>query len=340
MIARRPAFTLIELLVVIAIIAVLIGLLLPAVQKVREAAARIKCANNMKQLGVALHTYLTSYDAFPTGRKSVANASGSGATPFTADPAGRNMHGLVLLLPYLEQGALYSQFNMNAAFGNFRQTAGAGTPPLVTPDAVASGNAALSQNEVPAFRCPSDPGDPVIAPSMNYSPDLGAGVLARKTNYDFVSACQGVANYNYWGNVSPATRYMFGENSRTRIADITDGTSSTLAMGEQTLSVFNGVTSAWAYTGWLSVGIDPVGAWNTTVPAQGINIWNYNNNPSPLNNVRGTRAAWYNAASHHAGGAMFTLADGSVKFIQQTIDTASLTALSRMADGQVVTADY
>jgi prepilin-type processing-associated H-X9-DG protein len=128
---------------------------------------------------------------------------------------------------------------------------------------------------------------------------------------------------------------MFGENSNTRITDVTDGTSNTLMMGEQTLALYNGVTTSWAYTAWVSVGIDPVGAWNTTYPAQGLNIWNYNNNPSP-NNTPGQRASWYNASSLHTGGVNFVFADGSVHFIQQNIDVVSLTYLSRMSDGQVI----
>ncbi|MCI0701429.1 MAG: DUF1559 domain-containing protein, partial [Planctomycetia bacterium] len=98
-----------------------------------------------------------------------------------------------------------------------------------------------------------------------------------------------------------------------------------------------GVTSGWSYAGWVSVGIDPVGAWNVTFPAQGLNIWNYNNNPSALNKVRGRRASWYNAASLHTGGVNFVFADGSVRFIPESISVPTLTLLSRMGDGQVIT---
>jgi prepilin-type processing-associated H-X9-DG protein len=107
-------------------------------------------------------------------------------------------------------------------------------------------------------------------------------------------------------------------------------------MGEQTLELFNGVTSGWSYAGWVSVGIDPVGGWNLTYPAQGLNIWNYNNNTSSLNKVVGRRASWYNAASLHTGGVNFVFADGSVRFINQSIDVPTLTRLSRMGDGEVV----
>jgi prepilin-type N-terminal cleavage/methylation domain-containing protein/prepilin-type processing-associated H-X9-DG protein len=336
----RSGFTLIELLVVIAIIAILIGLLVPAVQKVREAAARLQCQNNLKQLGLALHNYHDANKRFPPGRKSTGSSEGYSNPPYSNDPIILNMHGLVFLLPYIEQGPLYQQFNLKAAFGDFlsQQLGQPGTKNgvLATPDAIASGNAALSANIIPLLLCPSDGGANVISPSPYYSPDKGNGVKAAKTCYDFIANSGGVGYFNYWSNLSTASRYMFGENSTTRMTDITDGTSNTLAMGEQTLALYNGVTSAWAYSGWVSVGIDPVGTWNTTFPAQGLNIWNYNNNTSPPNNTPGQRASWYNAASLHTGGVNFLFADGSVHFISQSIDIPSLTFLSRMADGQVI----
>jgi prepilin-type N-terminal cleavage/methylation domain-containing protein/prepilin-type processing-associated H-X9-DG protein len=336
------AFTLIELLVVIAILAVLIGLLVPAVQKVREAANRLKCQNHLKQLGLALHNYHDAYGRFPPGRRSLGNAQGVGNPPYTPDPIIYNLHGLVLLLPFLDQTNLYRQWNPKGASGNFLVNQlgisfypGVGRAVLATPDAIASGNAALAANSVPTFFCPSDASTRTINPSRFYSPDGGQGIVAVKTCYDFVSQSQGVSRFNWWSNASSATRYIFGENSTTRLSDVTDGTSNTLAMGEQTLDLHNGITSAWAYAGWLSVGIDPVGAWELTYPPRGLNIWNYNNAPPP-NGTRGRRASWYNAASLHPGGVNFVYADGSVHFLSQTMDLQSLTLLSRMADGQVI----
>jgi prepilin-type N-terminal cleavage/methylation domain-containing protein/prepilin-type processing-associated H-X9-DG protein len=337
----RSAFTLIELLVVIAIIAILIGLLVPAVQKVREAASRLQCQNNLKQLGLALHDYHDANKRFPPGRVSCGTAEGANLTTDKPDPLIRNIHGLVLLLPYIEQGPLYQRFNLKGACGNFLSTVVTGYPitgkklALASPDAVASGNAALSAISLPLLVCPSDSGTPTISPSSYYSPDLGAtGIRAAKTSYDFICHQQGVYEFNYWSHASQSARYMFGENSTTRITDVTDGTTNTLAMGEQTLETYNGVSSAWAYTGWVSIGIDPVGNWNGTVPAQGLNIWQYGTNPATA--LFGRRASWYSAASCHTGGVNFLFADGSVHFISQSIDLVSLTNLSRMADGQVI----
>jgi len=342
--SRRTAFTLIELLVVIAIIAILIALLVPAVQKVREAAARLQCQNNLKQLGLACHNYHDVYKKLPPGRKSLANTQGTSIATFPSDPILLNHHGLLYLLPYIEQGNLYNRFNIKAPTGTFHAPTVLGYPispgsAFPTPDAIVSGNAALAAFEIPLLLCPSDGGNKFIAPgSAHYSADGTAGrVTAVKTCYDFIAQANGVGRYNWWRNNTAGTQYIFGENSDTRLVGITDGTSNTLLIGEQTLELFNGTTSAWSYAGWVSVGIDPVGAWNTTFPAAGLNIWNYNNNTSPLNKTRGRRASWYNAASLHTGGVNFAFADGTVRFINETIDLPSLTFLSRMADGQPIT---
>ena len=341
---RRLGFTLVELLVVIAIIGVLIALLLPAVQAAREAANRSSCLNNLKQLGLANHNFHDTYGNFPPGRKSLGNTQGAVIAQFPSDPIVLNHHGLIYLLPYIEQGVVKDKFNLKAASGNFMAPAVFGYPispgtVLSTPDAIASGNAALAGIQLKSLLCASDGAQKYIAPgSVHYSPDGTAGqVTAIKTNYDFIAEDNGVNRYNWWRYTTLGTRYIFGENSETRIAEITDGTSSTLLMGEQTLELFNGVTTGWSYAGWVSVGIDPVGNWNVTFPPTGLNVWNYNNNTSPLNNKRGRRASWYNAASLHPGGVNFAFADGSVRFVSQTVDVPTLTWLSRESDGQVVT---
>ena len=173
--------------------------------------------------------------------------------------------------------------------------------------------------------------------TLHWRLDREAGqVTAVKTCYDFIAEDNGVNRYNWWRNTTTGTRYIFGENSDTTLTTISDGTSNTLLMGEQTLELYNGVTSSWAYAGWVSVGIDPVGNWNVTYPAQGLNIWNYNNATNPLNNTPGRRASWYNAASLHPGGVNFVFADGSVHFIKSSMDIRMFVKLLTRAGGDVV----
>jgi len=341
---QRRGFTLIELLVVIAIIAVLIGLLLPAVQKVREAANRMKCSNNLKQLGLACHTYNDTYSKLPPAGKSYGwNAGG------TPDPVIYNHNGLMLLMPFIEQNNIYTQWKPTGASGNFRLNVGAAIP-LPALDSVASGNAALASILIPTLVCPSDSGNPEVN-SANYTPDLVVpGVKAKKTNYDFVVSVNEYGTANWSSTAALSARYPFGQNSSTKLTDMTDGTSNTFLMGENTYSTYNGMTGGWAYRSYLSVGIDPAGRYNVTYPAQGLNIWNYNNNASPPNNTPGQRASWYNSASLHAGGCNFVFGDGSVRFIAETIDSVDYTTgttsnpsgvstlhmLCRMGDGLTI----
>jgi prepilin-type N-terminal cleavage/methylation domain-containing protein/prepilin-type processing-associated H-X9-DG protein len=337
----RSAFTLVELLVVIAIIAVLIGLLLPAVQKVREAANRTKCANSMKQLGIALHNYHSVNDRFPPGgvgyawtvNANIPNAAGP------RDAICQNLNGLVLLLPYIEQNSLYSQFNLTASFSDFTYV---NSVTMATPSAAASGNGALSATYVPAFACPSDFGDRLIPPdyiATYYNPD--STHAAGKTNYDFIASSADYAYANYWTYGAPYNggRYMFGENSTTRVADITDGTSSTAAMAERTYNVVNGTCSAWSFRGWVMTGIDL--SWNYY--NTGINTWEYVQvNPSPpptylpLNLPIGTSGSWENGSSLHPGGINVLFADGSVDFLSQQTSITILTQICTIANGEVV----
>jgi prepilin-type N-terminal cleavage/methylation domain-containing protein/prepilin-type processing-associated H-X9-DG protein len=323
----RLGFTLIELLVVIAIIALLIGLLLPAVQKVREAAARSTCANNLKQLGLALHNYQSANGVFPPAGKGYGWCIVSGA--YRGDSRIYNLNGLVLLLPYLEQGPLYSKINRAEAMSP--QNTGyccsyqGNTVGTVVGNPVTNGNAALMSVELAALLCPSDPGHPLQGASTPYGP--GGAFDGAKTNYDFITSTNDFF-CNCWPVAPANARAMFGENSKTRFANITDGTSNTIALGETTLEVYNGRTASWGYRGWVMTGIDL---------RYGINDWSYTTLTGPITPQPGRLGSWGRAGSLHTGGAQFCFADGSVRFISQDTDQTTLTRLGYMADGNPMT---
>src|SRR5437660_205532 len=217
---RRGGFTLIELLVVIAIIAVLIGLLLPAVQKVREAGARMTCSNNLKQVGLALHAYHDANKRFPPGYVD-------GNTDPTSTPdndVGPGWGWASFILPYIEQSAVYSQINFN-------QPAGVGA------------NAQVSQLPLAIYLCPSDAyqqpvpvydsgfGNPIVTVAhANY---VGCNGWEECFNGAGGDPLPGPGDDGLSGIYGPAGRGVFFRNSRIRFADVSDGTSSTIFVGER-----------------------------------------------------------------------------------------------------------
>jgi prepilin-type N-terminal cleavage/methylation domain-containing protein/prepilin-type processing-associated H-X9-DG protein len=324
----RTAFTLIELLVVIAIIAILIGLLLPAVQKVREAAQRTKCQNNLHQIVTACHNFESAYRVLPPAGKGYGWCNNS--TTWVGDTEIINMNGFVLLLPYLEQTGLFAQLNINSAFSN-QNTAyccpgslWGNTPQGAAPGGTLVGNSATNGNgqlmtiRLPIFRCPSDNGDERLPASTAYGTGTGS-IRGQKSNYDFISPQTELSACNFWRNAPADRKYIFGQNSACRFTDIVDGTTSTFMFGETTLNVFNGTTSAWGYRGWVHTGIDP---------AAGINDWTFFPPSGPIQVIRGRLGSWGRAGSLHPGGCHFAMADGAVRFARETSD---VTTLRRMA---------
>jgi prepilin-type N-terminal cleavage/methylation domain-containing protein/prepilin-type processing-associated H-X9-DG protein len=198
---RRPAFTLIELLVVIAIIAVLMGLLLPAIQKARESASRSQCTNNLHQIGLALHSYHGIYERFPPG------CVGNGGTASAPNPA---WAWSTLILPYMEQENLYNQFS----------------PDTLSLQTAFQNNLGALQLPIKTYLCPSDPGG-----------TLGDLNDNRKFTQVVKGQSIAIARSNYPGNGGNAggtpTDGIFGVDSHVKITDITDGTSNTLLVGER-----------------------------------------------------------------------------------------------------------
>ena len=333
---RSRGFTLIELLVVIAIIAILIGLLLPAVQKVREAAARSKCSNNLKQLGLAVHNYESAYQKLPPAGVGYgfcsSSATGNGDTTIL------NMSGWILLLPYIEQGPLHAQLDLKQSFSDVRTDNGGGVRnqkgTLTTP--LPNLNTGMMGLEISTFRCPSDNGDPrKVGQTSNNRYGPTGSQIGNKTNYDFIVNANGdFGSCNFWKNTSTQTRRMFGENSDLKLTQVSDGLSNTLMLGETTQTVYNGTTPAWGYRAWVLVGVDPT-------KGTGINDFTYcaswTGFPAPgcIPVINGRVGDWGRAGSLHTGGAQFAMGDGSVRFIKQSIPASALLAFVTYAGGEV-----
>lgn len=317
--SQRRGFTLIELLVVIAIIAILIGLLLPAVQKIREAANRMSCTNKMKQIGLAIHNYESAVQNLPPAGEGYGWCNLG-----TGSPQIKNMNGLVLLLPYLELNNLDNSLNKNGAFGmqntGFCCSLTGNTTGALAGDSTTNGNASQMSRRISAFSCPSDSGNPMQGAGTAYGP--GGSFDGAKTNYDFITSTNDFT-CNYW-QTAGVNKYMFGENSNTKFADVTDGLSNTFMLGEATLEVYNGRCSSWGYRGWVMTGIDV---------SSGINNWSFGTIPI----IRGRLGSWGRTGSLHTGGANFALGDGSVRFVRETVSTTTLLQFARMSDGVTAT---
>jgi prepilin-type N-terminal cleavage/methylation domain-containing protein/prepilin-type processing-associated H-X9-DG protein len=344
---RRPAFTLIELLVVIAIIAVLIGLLLPAVQKVRDAAARTQCQNKLKQLALACHNYESANNVLPPAGMNYGFCAGA-----NGERQVLNMAGWVLVLPYVEQQGLYSQLDLKQAFcdviwdnaGAIRNTNGDySVPPW---SGGTTQNIPLMNTRLSIFECPSDPGPRESTP-QNMPNRYGAqgpassGLSGQRTNYDFITrAGEDFGTCNWQRNQPPGNRYMFGENSRTKISDVKDGTSNTFMIGETTVEPrCNGWGPVWGYRGWVMTGLDP---WRST-SGQAINDWSLIaswttcGTPGGPNPPRpGRLGDWGRVGSFHPGGAHFAFGDGSVRFVRETLNRDQGRLLSLISSGQVL----
>ncbi|HVA49164.1 MAG TPA: DUF1559 domain-containing protein [Pirellulales bacterium] len=351
----RRGFTLVELLVVIAIIGILVALLLPAVQAAREAARRSTCQNNFKQIVLALHNYHDVIKQFCPATLNLASSgngvgSGAYAPSYGSGQLGMNLHGFMLLMPYMEQQAIYDRYNkFGSAGGSLVNNAALG---LAGGDPATTGNDVLMAMQPPVFYCPSDDGVKVTVynssndPTPYYAISKNSALYGARVNVDF--STQPIYEF-YWPNgwrtyvLQNYKKYraVFGINSTSSTADITDGTSNTVAIVETTRSVYNGNGNAWGYRGWVMVGVslyDQLSNYPlSSCPlcgGQAINCWTYYTTAASYQ--PGRLASWGMAGSLHPAGCMVGMADGTVRFMSETTDVNILARLGSMADGTAI----
>ena len=329
---RKKAFTLVELLVVMAIIVILLALLLSAVQVARESARRIQCSNNLKQVGLALQNYHSSFNLFPPA--GINYGWCQKPNPVTGLSSERifNVNGLSMLLRFMEANAFATNYNWSSSASNVLEGNNSccaptnATEPLAG-SAITSGNHKLLAKVQPMLICPSESASPLLPATGIFS--IGGNIAGAErgamTNYDF--SVSGSIRCKHWNTVPVASKRMFGENSRTRFADITDGSSNTIAFGETTLDVVNGSGPAWGYRAWAMVGVD-FGS------GDGVNNWVH---PSQLVPPKfGRLGSWGRAGSHHPGGCNAAFADGSTRFFNETTDKIVARNIVTIADGVTI----
>ncbi|MFQ3591726.1 MAG: DUF1559 domain-containing protein [Gemmataceae bacterium] len=330
---NRRGFTLIELLVVIAIIAILIGLLLPAVQKVRDAAARMQCQNNLKQLGLGCHNFEGTFNAFPSGFTQDRIPAPSG--PFQGHSV------FYFLLPYIEQENLFRSMDAAVPINNRTNVPG-----------VRAGTA------VKTFLCPADvlPQDGILPhPSLSATPSEFYGATSYRANGGSRPVfATSATNDGVFMATGTAARRAPGApmGQQVRLSDILDGTSNTLLFGER--SSLDPNFDTFTAAGWNS-GSTIVG-WSRWYPSGGdAGLGNLMGGAfAPINyrtpfahgqaGAPTTQSAWFvfqdqrlsSFGSQHTGGANFVFCDGSVRFLPNSTSQSVLGLYCMRADGQVI----
>ena len=307
--SRRLGFTLIELLVVIAIIGVLIALLLPAVQQAREAARRSSCTNNMKQLGLAIHNYADAHGALPWGL--TAHLLRFGVIP---NSYGTQESCFVHLTPYLERQDIHD--SMNWSLNIFLRQ-----------------NFTVSSNQVATLVCPSDDANNgTKALPDGWAFDTGPGIMA----YTSYCGSAGTQMQPAWptppfagfttGPNTGAPKYsvldgVFYARSKTKFKDVVDGLSKTFAFGEHAHSLIQPISSQPDWNWWTSGNYGDT-MFSTRYRQNPQNQMQAANVNDPIQNVYGII---YAASSMHPGGVNYTMMDGSVRFLSDSVQSWEMT---------------
>ncbi len=329
--ARFPkGFTLVELLVVIAIIGILVALLLPAVQAAREAARRMQCSNNMKQIGIAFHNYHDTFKKFPAPyvlTRLDLMGSPLGGPPFNAPP-GNTAHAWgTSLLPFMEQQPLYDRFNINLPFFS---PFGPYTYDNQTP----------RETQVPTYNCPSTAGGPRL---YSFAHPLGITWTAASSDYCSANGILGAWHTPYYlpqnGGVGLASRngVLNQPNLWQGMRDITDGTANTIMIIERA-----GANDVWRDGKKIASGGPGVGTagggWADVINGEfwfAGSLYDGTGGPGPCL-IKCTNEDTRGAYSFHPGGIMVLMSDASVQFVAETVSTAVFARAICKQDGDPV----
>jgi len=335
---RRLGFTLVELLVVIAIIGVMVGLLLPAVQSAREAARRMQCTNNLKQLGLALHNYHSAFSKFPPGSVSSKVPRGGAGT---GNSFGPSFYGM--MMSFYEQGALYEQMIWVGESPGYTMERAGSTGRI-------NGEIIKAAGIIPVMRCPSSVG-----------PE-NTGSFETQAHYAGISGCAEPTSFieNRISTVTVSGQPtlvsgggMMLPNYSTSFRDCIDGSSNTIILGEmsgrlmRTDGAFSFPAAAGTDHGWLMgnrvTGYPPNldnGTNSADMRCFNTNTVRYSPNQEPFAfqvfpGMASNVGANNPLTSQHPGGVMVAMTDGSIRFIAETIFLETLKQLATRDDGQV-----